>query len=221
MITYKNLIFACDGAEKDGSPKCGISISNEFWYADKNTVQVSHRDLINPIVRIYKHGSYVQVDLDFGSDTNPELAICWNLLESMKDISMESAEDGKVPVTTLSIIPLQYEGEYSILCLGAIFWTLQPLRPGMKPAVIRMIFDADDFIAQHVAPESIAQIDYMDDIEANKAQTLSDIEQYRAAMSGTRVVEEKPVESVEKVEPKVEAPVEDEIEYEDEDSDGF
>lgn len=221
MITYKDLIFACDGAEKDGSPKCGISISNEFWYADKNTVQVSHRDLINPIVRIYKHGSYVQVDLDFGSDTNPELAICWNLLESMKDISMESTEDGKVPVTTLSIIPLQYEGEYSILCLGAIFWTLQPLRPGMKPAVIRMIFDADDFIAQHVAPESIAQIDYMDDIEANKAQTLSDIEQYRAAMSGTRVVEEKPVESVEKVEPKVEAPVEDEIEYEDEDSDGF
>ncbi len=221
MIEYKDLIFACDGAEKDGSPKCGISISNEFWYPNKNTVQISHRDLIDPIVRIYRHGSYVQVDLDFGSDTNPELAICWNLLESMKDISMESPEDGRVPVTTLNIIPLQYEGEYSILCVGAIFWTLQPLRAGMKAAVIRMIFDIDDFIAQHVDPESTAKVDYMEEIEANKAQTLSDIEQYRAALSGQRI-QEPEAETEEPIadEPKAK-PVEDEVEYEDEDSDGF
>lgn len=220
MLTYKDLIFACDGAEKDGSPKCGISISNEFWYANKNTVQVSHRDLINPIVRIYKHGSYVQVDLDFGSDTNPELAVCWNLLESMKDISMESPEDGRIPVTTLSIIPLQFEGEYSILCLGAIFWTLQPLRPGMRASVIRMVFDADDFIAQHVTPDSSAKIDYMDDIEENKAQTLSDIEQYRAALAGNRITENAQPEAVAQEAPKANQD-EEEIEYEDEDSDGF
>ena len=213
-----DLVLACDGAEKDGSTKCGISISNEFWFPNRTTMQISHRDLIDPVVGLYQHSSYVQVDLDFGSENNPELATCWNLLESMQKIAMDAPRDGRVPVTTLSIIPLQYQGEYSFLGVGAIFWSLQPPRVGMSPSVIRMIFNLEDFVAQHLAPGSSAKIDYMEEMEANKAQTLSDIEQYRAAMAQIRVpaTEETPEAPDEK--PKAAQP---EAEYEDEEDSGF
>lgn len=145
--SVKDLILAASGLDNNRLPKSQIGLTNETWYLDGSSKVNDEISSNAPTVNIFKNSGYVQVDLDFRSKSSIDLKLCWKFIS--KYTSPENSVDDKtdaVPNMVLSIIPVEFDGDYYMLCINPIFTTLQPADSSGEPCVIRMVFTEDNFL---------------------------------------------------------------------------
>lgn len=159
-MNTKELIMAASGPDKDGRTKSAIGVFREIWGADGSVTPVEDMSMDKPVVNIFRHGGYVQVDLKFGSKMDVDLRMLWSMLEKFCEAANSVEDEAEsIPALTLSILPHQFEGEYYMLGVNPIFHTLQPDSPSEEPTVIRMIFDEQDFLFYEMDKDAAADME--------------------------------------------------------------
>jgi hypothetical protein len=143
----KDLMISASGRDDYGMPKASIGITHERWGINGDVTTVVEDSYNNPVVNIFKHAGYVQVDLDFGSKFDVNLKLCWNILENFCEAANSVDDEAtEIPTIVLTIIPNEFEGKYYMLGVNPIFHTLQPKNPSGEPTVIRLVFNEEDFM---------------------------------------------------------------------------
>lgn len=184
-MTTKELILAASGEGEHGRTKAAIGMFWEIWGADGSVKSKEEISLEKPVLNIFRHGGYVQVDLKFKTKNDIDLRMLWSMLEKFCNAS-NSVEDEaeEIPALTLSIYPLEFDGEYYMLAINPIFHTLQPNGPAGDPTVIRLVYAEEDFLfyemdkdsAENMAADVKKEIDGEDqaDYDSFENQVLKD-----------------------------------------------
>lgn len=144
-MNMKEVIMAASGSI-DGKTKSAIGLFHEIWHTNGDTTPVQQISLEKPVVNIFRHAGYVQVDLVFISKFDADLRNIWDMLTRFcePENSMDDETD-EMPTIVLAIYPTEFEGKYYILATNPIFFTLQPEDASGDPCVIRLIFDEEEF----------------------------------------------------------------------------
>ena len=158
-MTIKDIILAASGSI-DGNTKCAIGLFHEIWNVDTDeTSTLQQINIEKPIVNIFKHANYTQVDLVFKSKFDADLRNIWDMLTRFCETENSIDDDTtELPVIVLSIFPHELNGLYYILATNPIFYTLQPEDASGDPCVIRLVFDNDDFIVIKDNEEAINEL---------------------------------------------------------------
>jgi hypothetical protein len=141
------IVAASIGKTDDGKPKSAITIS-DISYNDET--DESHENGVfssyNPIVNIQEYPEYVRVDLTFKSSLDTELRTIWALLEKYgKELNDYTIENPIVPLLSLTILPVAFNGKYFSVCTNPLFWALQPLYPDAPVDTIRILFEIENY----------------------------------------------------------------------------
>ena len=146
MNSFLEFATMCSGKNEQDEAMAIAGISREKWHIDGTEAeQIDELVLATPVLNVFKHGGYVQVDINFISRYNDELITAWNFLEQFCEASNSLDEESNdVPVLILTLVPVAQDGKVYGIFANPIFHTLQPEKPGLEATVIRMIFDEED-----------------------------------------------------------------------------
>lgn len=151
MDILNEIVNASCGINAQNKPKAAFALECSMWPVDVDENSnvtprnIATRSSYKPIIEIEKHNEFIQIDLIFQSCLDGDLKLIWNLLEKYGDLLNEvSDESVEVPTLISTITPVIYDGQYYIMCMSPLFWTLQPQKPGGQSNVIRLLFLEED-----------------------------------------------------------------------------
>ena len=154
-MNKKELIETVVGVDEKNMPNSFVGMYLDFWGKEGFIHREAEYTFFKPVIEIFSHLDYVQVDFKFKSPADQDLNIMWNALEEYCQSGNSADEaDGKYLLLIINIVPKKYEGKYSIMATNPMIHTLQPDSPSGAPTVIRMVFKDDnvDFL-QHKESE--------------------------------------------------------------------
>lgn len=179
------------GTDEFGHPKAHMSIAFVERYADGSSDIIQEVSVpLKPIVSIFAHDGFVNVDLDFRSSRDADLAMVWNLLEEYKqpinsvDWLPEELESGiyidqdgnerslYFPMLELVLSPKNKETEYAIAGFNPLFFTLQPNDPKGEPCVIQFTFEESLFLVIEGLRDSVDLNEIRDEIMLDLAAEM-------------------------------------------------
>ena len=138
-----DLIQAISGCDEFGNSKCNISVMLQYQDSDGNLKNIEDDFMTSkPIVQISKQlNGYVLMDLIFESREDIDLKIIYSYLKRFFDSSMSVNDDEtEFPLFTIAIVPEELAGEYWVMGLNPIFYTLTPDDVDGEPKIIRPLF---------------------------------------------------------------------------------
>lgn len=147
-MNVKDLIIASSGSDEFGRPKCKIGLFHERFNSENpdSPVLVENLFIEKPILNIFLGTDVCIVDFKFKNTADMDLKMMWNMMERFVAATNSiGEEDTEIPSFTVSIIPNEFHGKYSVLGTNMSFHTLQPDGPEAMPTVIRAVFPADCF----------------------------------------------------------------------------
>ena len=146
-MDLKELMTIADGQDKHGMPNSSIVILNEFWYQNGERETIDELALDTPTIKMFRSDGFTQVDLDFGSKHNVDLNYTYDVLSKFRVVE-NSIDDNaeKMPVTTVIILPNEYEGQYYIACINPHWLGLTAKSPVDDLSIIRMTFMEDSVL---------------------------------------------------------------------------
>jgi len=142
------IIQEVNGKTLDNMPKGSFSLLIDMWNTNNDNMKtVRDVALCKPELQIQRHGKYVQVDIIFRSAMDRDLETLWKAMEHYGDLldKVEETSD-TIPVATLTITSIEWEGYFHIVGVAPVLWTLQPQKPGLPASVLRIIYNDTDFI---------------------------------------------------------------------------
>lgn len=149
-MNLKELMIACSGVDEHKMPKASVVLANDLWTKDGEKEEVESMSTDAPIVQFFAGDGFVTLDLDFGSRHNVDLDMVNDFLNnfrvvenSVNDDEDDDDESVKIPVTTVAIVPRDYEGQYFVACVNPIIHCLTAHKSNKDLAIIRMTFLAD------------------------------------------------------------------------------
>lgn len=146
-MDLKELMLAADGQDKHGMPNSSVVIINEFWYQNGERETIDELALDSPTIKFFRGDGFTQVDLDFGSKHNMDLNYTYDVLSKFRKAENSIDDDAeKMPVTTLVVLPSEYEGQYYLACINPQWLGLTANNPSADLAVIRMTFAEDSVL---------------------------------------------------------------------------
>lgn len=144
-MDLKELLIACDGQDVHGMPKSTAVIINEYWYQNGEKQLLNEVALESPTVKCFAGDGFLQLDLDFGSKRNADLGYAYDVLSNFREVE-NSVDDSaeRIPVTTIVLMPAEYENQYYIACFNPAWVGLTAKTPNDDLAIIRMTFLEDN-----------------------------------------------------------------------------
>lgn len=125
MIKEKDIFISSCGHDDKGFGKSFIKIETAIVSEDvNNTETIDSIILDTPSVNVCKTRAFTMIDLCFRSNKEEELIDTINLLSSFCSVENTFDEEkGEMPAICVSICPKEYNGEYVIVGMHAM-WTL-------------------------------------------------------------------------------------------------
>ncbi|MEE0929987.1 MAG: hypothetical protein UIM53_03225 [Acutalibacteraceae bacterium] len=160
-MTLKDLMIASSGTDEHKMPKCSVVIMNEFWDVDGNKEEIDEIVVETPIAQFFAGDGFITLDLDFGSRLNVDLDMVNDALMSFRTAA-NSIDDDKMPVTTVVIVPSDYEGQYFIACINPVIHCLTANKPNADLSIIRMVFTEEScsmYENEDYVPESDEEVE--------------------------------------------------------------
>lgn len=116
----------------------------------------------------------VMIDLEFKSDFDVELKKMWDTLEKFKEMGNEYAmkEDAKIPVFSLTFVPMEERGKIYAVTNNPLFWSLTAKEPGKAVSTIRILFNGKDMEFFEAPDMNISDIETEVAVEVNKRKTI-------------------------------------------------
>lgn len=147
MDLVNKVLNSTVGRNNDGTPKSAITLTCLKYNLDTDFSRENGSISVqNPEIKIQARDPYTQIDLIFNSDFDDDLRTIWSLLEKYgQEINDYDISDEEFPLLSLIIAPLSERGKYYINATNPIIWVLQPVRPGGKNNIIRLLFEEDGF----------------------------------------------------------------------------
>lgn len=153
------------GLDEYSRPKAQVALAYGKCYND-GEFQVKQELILprKPVVYVFKHAGFVNVMLDFLSNTDGDLRMAWDLVQNYSqpknsvDWSMEELDNGfyidasgkeqKIyfPMLELVLSPVGREEEFQFQGRNPAFYTLQPNNPTGGPCVLQFTFTEDWFV---------------------------------------------------------------------------
>ena len=144
-MELKELLIACDGQDVHGMPKSTAVIINEYWYQDGEKELINEIALDSPTVKCFAGDGFLQLDLDFGSKHNVDLGYTYDVLCKFREVENSIDDNGdRIPVTTVVLMPAEYENQYYVACFNPAWLGLTAKSPNDDLTIIRMTFLADN-----------------------------------------------------------------------------
>ena len=157
-MTLKEIMMAADGQDKYGMPNCSVVLFNEFWGQNGERETINEIVLDSPTVRFFHGDGFTQVDLDFGSKHNVDLSFTYDAIADFRQVQNSIDENAeKMPVTTMMILPNEYEGEYYLACINPQWVGLTANKPTDDLAIIRLTFLEDSVLIYENNDENIEE----------------------------------------------------------------
>ncbi len=140
----RNIMLASCGEDSEGFSKAAVAIKgSEFNFKTETENVIFEEILEEPVVNIFRSVGYSMVDLTFKSE---DLDNLWEVIERMQAFTnarmMPESED-VLPTVVVTIIPKEYDGEYYLSCMNAM-WCIQPSVRNGEYDTLRFIV-ANDF----------------------------------------------------------------------------
>lgn len=169
-MTINEMIQEVNGKTQDNVPKGSFSLLIDMWGINGENIRpVRDITLCKPELQIQRHGKYIQVDIIFISPMDSDLEKLWNVMEYYGQLLNQVEENStEIPVATLTIAPVEWEGYFHMVGINPVLWTLQPRKPGASASVLRIIYTDVNFLFYE--DENL-------DLSKVRAETIREIEQ--------------------------------------------
>lgn len=145
-MDLNELMKACSGVDEHKMPKSSVVLAHDFWYEDGRKETVEDMSTDAPVVRFFGGDGFITLDLDFGSKLNVDLDMVNDFLNSFR-VTENSKDDERIPVTTVVVVPYEYEGKHFIACANPVIHCLTSHKPTSDNVIIRMAFFEDSCAA--------------------------------------------------------------------------
>ena len=145
--TIKEIINAVKGVNEEEKPKAAITLTNIFYNDDLDDAEeFGSASAYNPTIDIKYNSGFVRVDLIFKNSMDKDLRLFNALLENYgKEVNDYDEMKPKIPLNSLTILPIEFNGSYYIVANNSIFWCLQPVIPGEDCRMISILYEEEDF----------------------------------------------------------------------------
>lgn len=142
MITEKDIYIASCGVDTRGINKALIKVETSILNIDgRDPDNIDSIVLDNPTVNIFKTRSFTMIDLTFASEDDYEFM---NLTRVLTDFcKVENSMDeknGEIPAVCVSICPKEYNGEYVVVGMHAM-WMIHQSSPLAGIDTLRFIVE--------------------------------------------------------------------------------
>lgn len=149
------------GSDFNGLSKAQVRLRYFHKFSDGREFDF-YEKTVKPIVHIFKHAGFVNVFLDFGTQTNSELHEIWNVLslysnetqrisylpeelESGVFETVDGMQDVFFPSLELMLIPSDEKEKYLITGYNPIFFPLGVESPFHNPCILQLVFLEETF----------------------------------------------------------------------------
>jgi len=179
-MELEELMATANGRQANGDSNVMLTFLTEVWNLENQTAkELNAKHLFKQEIEIQRHGKYIQVDVIFLSELDADLKITWNLLENYGSmLSKLTGDEEDIIITSLTIIPEKYDGDFYIVGRAPAFWALQSNKPGKQNNIIRIIFEVGDFLFYEAVNIDFATVE---------AEAIRAIEQREALMMAAEI----------------------------------
>lgn len=142
MITEKDIYIAACGRDEKGINKSLVRIENVILTeGGSESNAISDMILDNPVVNIFKTRAFTMVDVTFVLNDDYEFTQLIQMLSDFCKVENSmNEESGELPAICVSICPKEYNGEYIIVGMHAM-WALHQSKAGNGIDTIRFIIE--------------------------------------------------------------------------------
>ena len=142
MITEKDVYIAACGRDERGISKSLVKVESVILTEGGSEPNViSNMILDNPVVNIFKTRAFTMVDITFVSNDDYEFAQLMQMLSDFCKVENSmNEESGELPAICISICPKEYNGEYIVVGMHAM-WALHQSKAGNGIDTIRFIIE--------------------------------------------------------------------------------
>ena len=179
MVELIDILNAIQGKDENGDPKSGVSITKYSMNASGMMKQNGDRSFSTPTANVIMNGRFILVDLVFPKSGAGELRAAWNLLKNFGENQNKHLDNFESDIFELTLIPLEYSGQYFCTFINPVFWSLQPSAPGLHADSIRMLFEKDSMSFLEGEKIDEAAMDKEIQYELREEQRINDIEEQR------------------------------------------
>lgn len=145
-MTEREILIAASGISETNSPKAQIQIETKFVDIENGEeIVVDTIGFHGPILNFFRSVRHMSVDVQFDSASDPGLL---QLIQMLKNFCISenslSTGENKIPVVTLTVLPVSLAGEYFATGVNGS-WVVMPSQANRLPDTVRFIFDNRDF----------------------------------------------------------------------------
>lgn len=147
-LTKQEILEAACGKDERGLSKTDLLLENKLIKGKDEPILVDEVVINTASLNIFRNGRYVVVDVIFPTYIALELRDMWNSLQRFGQAKNSYDEESEtLPLSVLTIVPEELNGEYYMVAVAPLFWALQNENPEDKyPSMIRMVFENEDFL---------------------------------------------------------------------------
>lgn len=142
MITERDIYLATCGINERGISKALVKVETAIVMNQNSTPDtVDSIILDNPVINMIKTRAFTMIDLTFPSGEDYEFINLSTMLSDFCSVENTMNEDnGEMPAICVSICPKEYNGEYVVVGMHAM-WTLHQSRKEKGIDTIRFIVE--------------------------------------------------------------------------------
>ncbi len=151
MITIEEFLKAASEVdEKTGFSRTSlVADCSTINLATKDEKQIVSVSMQKPVIKIERHGDFVQLDFTFKSALDNDIKMLWMALElygkTVSDVNPSVAENNVIASGSITLIPAKYEGRYFAVAAMPIFWSLTSLEPNEMANTVRVLVETSSF----------------------------------------------------------------------------
>lgn len=155
-MTFKRMMEIASGTDIHGTPNSSVVVMNQ-WLVDglAGPEPIEEFATEECTVEMYARDGFIMVDLKFANNKVVDISMVYDILEYFRLLGEDP--DNKLPVSSVLILPKDYEGQYYLALLNPLIYCLTADRPTGQLDTVRLVFVEDNCILYE-------NIDYVPDI---------------------------------------------------------
>lgn len=149
-IGMEHIIEAFKDRDENGHRMTSLEIREDDWDMETGEILRSRPKAISMSaeVQLEKSGGYTTVVLQFDDPDSSDMERFWAVFtEYGKSAASGDDSHGEVPVITLTAVPMTLGGNYGMLAVDPIYYTLQPSEPSEAAcSQIRLLYQPESVL---------------------------------------------------------------------------
>lgn len=179
MVELIDILNAIQGKDEKSEPKSGVAITEYIMDVTDSLKQERERTFATPSVNIVVTENFILVDLIFPKSGAGELRTAWRCLKDFEEKQNELLAEEDDAILEVTLVPLEYSGQYFCTLINPVFWSLHSSSPGLQSDTIRMLFEKEalSFLEGEKIDERLVRKEIED--EMNEEQRKREVEEQR------------------------------------------